>query len=560
MSSTNRHVAPRRDKTPWLIALGAAIVSVLAYWVTARHSAVLTYTDAISHMEIARRVVRGATPSFAQLGSVWLPLPHLAMLPFIWVDSLYTNGFAGAIVSMVAYVGAVVLIYKITHQLTGGKKFASIIAAIIFGINVNMMYLQSTPMTEALLFATMLAAVYYVQQWAFNSHPRNLIKAGVWALLSTLARYESWPILMGLTVAVVAIAWCRHSMLKPKGDNGHKPSKLNVPGKGTAAVRRRNPMLWMRTGSTADKVIAFGMAAFAGIGGWAVYNWAIFGSPTNFQNGEYAKPSIWVPKGELAVHNWSASGRTYWYAMVDDITLPVLILAMIGLVAFLVFELRRGTTTRTLPVLSLLIPVPFFILCLWTGQRPLHVAQVTGDLYNTRYGLIMLMPVAIFIGYLVGCIQQRVKIKLVGIAVGALVLAGTLLVNGSLLHKGDIITYRDPAIGLTSDITHQQYNAMDAFNQNYHGGRVLMESFGNEQVGRIIPSEQWIYEGSYHLWDPALSDPAGHQISTIVMRCGSSPDKVCKHFHGKTPGGYKLAYEGANANKSTIYRIFTRQK
>ena len=42
----------------------------------------LNYGDAIAHLHIARRVFDSHRPGLSQLGSVWLPLPHLLMIPF----------------------------------------------------------------------------------------------------------------------------------------------------------------------------------------------------------------------------------------------------------------------------------------------------------------------------------------------------------------------------------------------------------------------------------------------------------------------------------------------
>src|SRR4051794_12114306 len=52
----------------------------------------LAYNDARSHLDIGRRVVEGLKPGFAQLGSVWLPLPHLLMVPTIWSDFMWHTG------------------------------------------------------------------------------------------------------------------------------------------------------------------------------------------------------------------------------------------------------------------------------------------------------------------------------------------------------------------------------------------------------------------------------------------------------------------------------------
>ena len=192
--------------------------SLVAYVITVRLHGVLLYVDSISHLEIARRVVSSTSPGLAQLGYVWLPLPHLLMLPLVWINPLYQNGFAGSIVSMTAYVATAVLIYKIAFsQALTGRKFAGVVAAAVSTLNVNMLYMQSTPMTEALLFCMLAAMVYCVQQWADTDRYQYLVAGAVAALCATLTRYESRPVLACLMVAVAVIAWQRpHRRLTPK--------------------------------------------------------------------------------------------------------------------------------------------------------------------------------------------------------------------------------------------------------------------------------------------------------------------------------------------------------
>src|SRR3984885_9684770 len=208
MNQQGAKVRVQHDRTAWGVALAATVISVVAYVMTVRLHGVLLYVDSISHLEIARRVVSSTSPGLAQRGYVWLPLPHLLMLPFVWSTPLYHNGFAGSIVSMAAYVATAVLIYKITYRLTG-RKFAGVVAAGIFGLNVNMLYMQSTPMTEALLFCMLAAMVYCIQQWADTDRYQYLVAGAAAAVGGTLTRYESWPILACLVIAVVVIAWQR---------------------------------------------------------------------------------------------------------------------------------------------------------------------------------------------------------------------------------------------------------------------------------------------------------------------------------------------------------------
>jgi len=71
------------DKFVLIIAI---ILSLVAWYFSYKFHYVLTYNDAASHLNIARRVVDNLTPGIAQIGTVWLPLPHLLMLIFAWND------------------------------------------------------------------------------------------------------------------------------------------------------------------------------------------------------------------------------------------------------------------------------------------------------------------------------------------------------------------------------------------------------------------------------------------------------------------------------------------
>ena len=527
----NHHRKPaqvKHDYTAWGVALAATVISLAAYVTTVRLHGVLLYVDSVSHLEIARRVVSSTSPGLAQLGYVWLPLPHLLMLPLVWITPLYQNGFAGSIVSMAAYVATAVLIYKIAFRLTS-RKFAGVVAAGVFALNVNMLYMQSTPMTEALLFCTLAAMVYCIQQWADTDKYQYLVAGAVAALCGTLTRYESWPVLACLAIAVVVIAWQR---------------------------RQRDLTLKIRWTGTLDRFIVFAVMAFAGIAAWLIWNWSIFGFPLNFQNGAYAKPSNWVSSGEPFIGNWLIAAKTYWYAMLDNETSPLLLLAAAGMVCLIAREwFVKRTAARSLPVLSLLVIVPFFIVSLYSGQRPLHVLQISNDLYNVRFGLIMLVPTAIGIGYLVGTLQRFRPAMYVA---GGLVLALAIGLGANLVRHDNVVTYTAARETLSSATVVEQEPVVAFLKTHYTGGLVLMESFGNENIAFQVPSDQLVYEGSYHQWLPSLQDPAGNHIEWIIARCGNdpSPDKVCTALGHAQLSQYTLVYTTADHD----YRVYQLRK
>src|SRR6267154_1736043 len=80
-----------------LLACAAVMAAALAYF--HRTGVTLFYGDAEAHLDIARRIVDSRTPGWSQVGTTWLPLPHLLMIPLVRNDWLWTTGLAGAITS-----------------------------------------------------------------------------------------------------------------------------------------------------------------------------------------------------------------------------------------------------------------------------------------------------------------------------------------------------------------------------------------------------------------------------------------------------------------------------
>ena len=161
---------------------------------------------------VARRIFDSITPSWEQIGAVWLPLPHvLNMLP-VQIDcglphrrvrhprsrSLALGVGAAAIAAMVM-------------RLTGSRTGA-VLAAALFAINPNVLYLQSTPMTEPLLFGTTLVCAWLLTDWATGTSLVVSRRLGWWMVAACLTRYEAWPVVGALVpLALIAALATRHS-------------------------------------------------------------------------------------------------------------------------------------------------------------------------------------------------------------------------------------------------------------------------------------------------------------------------------------------------------------
>lgn len=506
------------DHTLRWIAVIATFVSVVAFFYFNAQGSTLAYKDAISHLDIARRVIDSPTRGLAQLGGVWLPLPHMLAIPFIWIDVFYYSGFAGSILSMLSYVATSVLLYKITLSLTN-QKLAAIMSAVVFMANPNVLYMQSTPMTELLMFLCMAGMVYGVQRWIITDHYKYLLAGATAGLFGTLTRYESWVLLLAMALLVTFVAW-------KKGGPYVKIEGI---------------------------VLAFLSVGAIGIALWMLWNLLIFNNFLYFQIGDYAKPSLWVGEGEAAVGDWWVSFMTYTYATLDNLW-PVLTLLMV--IGLGVMVMRERFALKTLPTFSLLTLFPFFVVALEQGQRPLHVAQVTGDLYNVRFGLLMVLPAAIAIGYIVSLFRDQTPIK--SIVVGVVAVCVALFAAVSLLTPNGIAVLREPTAASQKSYTSTTNEVSAYLAANHTDGKILMESFGNDMVmfNARIALSNCIYEGSFRLWEPALRDPANNDIQWIVMRHAGQlqPDKVYRELYDKDAlAAYDLAF------KNDAYHIYERR-
>src|SRR5260370_42305441 len=103
----------------WVAAL-AGLVSVLSFLFCLRQGSVLFYGDAVAHINIARRVFDSRTPGLLQLGTVWLPLPHLLMIPFLVSDWMWQTGIGGSIPALIAYVFSVTRGFWAVRNPSGG--------------------------------------------------------------------------------------------------------------------------------------------------------------------------------------------------------------------------------------------------------------------------------------------------------------------------------------------------------------------------------------------------------------------------------------------------------
>jgi hypothetical protein len=451
----------------------------------------LAYNDARSHLDIGRRVVESLKPGFAQLGSVWLPLPHLLMTLTIWNDFMWHSGLAGAIQSMIAYVATGILIYMFLRRI-GVGLFGRYMGVAIYALNLNILYMQSTAMTELPLIALMMAGVYELLIWHQTEKIFNLIKAAFWIMLSTLIRYDGWFLFAFATGLI---------FLRTLKNKGYKTAE----------------------GVTVIFVTLGGFGIFL----WLLWNQLIFKDALYFAFGSFsanAQQKVIEEAGALYTkQNLSYSLISYIYAMVYNSNLIAVILSVIGAV-YLWLDERIEKPLR-IACLALISPFIFNVVALYFGHSVLFVHGLGGNSwFNVRYGLTMVPSIAIFVGYLL----HRMKAQ-------RLVILGLLLFVTTFGYiNQEIVTLDDARIGLGGKNVTQVSNYLRD-NATHEDGYVLISAAKHDAIifSSGLPMKRFIHEGTGVYWDLATAHPE-KWARWIIMR-SDDPHDLTTHMLSKDP-------------------------
>jgi hypothetical protein len=362
--------AARRDY--FLLTAISAALSIGALIFYYHQGAILLYGDAVAHIHIARRVFDSRTPGLFQLGTVWLPLPHLLDIPFIVNDRLWQSGLGASVPSMMAYIAGTLGVFRLVRGLA--SRAGAWIAALIYALNPNLLYMQSTAMGESLYLALFVWSAVYFSEFVrrANVDPKHagksLKKCGLMASAAMLVRYDGWFLAAVIAVSAVIVLW---------------RLRLHAP-----QLRRGLINFLLFTGSTAALFL--------------LYNQIVFGNALEFANGPYSARAIQERSKTATMPSYpgenSPRDATLQFLKVSRLNLAqgrteflLFSGAFIALLASLYFARRYLSWT------VLWTPLPFYVLCIAWGSVPVyHPEWWPFSYYNVRYGLQLLPAVAVF--------------------------------------------------------------------------------------------------------------------------------------------------------------------
>lgn len=507
----------RWDGETALVAWFAALISVLSFLFYIRRGQILLYGDAIAHINIARRVFDSRTPGPLQLGTVWLPLPHLLMIPFLLLDAAWQSGVGGSIPSMLAFVLGTVGIFRL---LRGAVKLSSPLdissrlvpwgGALIFATNPNLIYLQTTAMTEPLYIALFIwSVVYFAEFWreretadAQVSIASSLKKCGLCLLGACLTRYDGWFLAVVICGAVVWVFF----------NTGQTSREARIGLRNLILLAAAGPVLWLG------------------------YNAAIYRNPLEFANGPYSAKAIEEKTSVAGMRLHPGAGNlpvaASYFLKSAELTLASgnwgrlwVVLVLAGSVA--AFVLRPDTT----PLLLLWIPLPFYALSIAYGSIPIFIpAWWPFSCYNTRYGIELLPAFAAFVPlamYFAAKRMGNVKAN-VAIAKPALAVAFLVLVAASYASVWrDPVCFREAWTNSRTRLVLEREVAayLEALPPDSTVLMYLGDHVGSlQQAG--IPLRRVINEGNHRVWMQP-QDPEG-----LWERALANPEKYADFVVG----------------------------
>ncbi len=488
-----------------LILFLLSFFSFLYYFQDYKH---LPYADSLSRLNIARKIVDNINPGLAQIGNVWLPLPQLLMLPFIWNDYLWHSGIAGYIMSGSMYILGGYFVFKSAKRISK-SSIGAICSLGIFALNINLLYLQTTAMSESIFLCSLAATIYFFLLWFENKKTSYLILAALSVSAMTLIRYEGLALLLP-SIPMVFI----YSYIQDRKYH-------NAEG-----------VIWL-----------YSMLACLGFSLWTLYLTAIFGDPLYWKN-YYATPQ--ATGGAVAAYTQAkpfiAALWQYFTSFIWMIGIIPTLFAGLGTVIMIIMSVKK----RSWIFMPLLLPLSIFLFMVLTLQRNTPIVQPDltwtnilnpqtshGTGFNIRYGLLLLPWVAIMSSYIF-----RFRIRALNVLLFML-----MLVQFHTYWSPDYtVMYKIP-----DRIAPKPYTNFTSWIQkNHDGGKILISagSMEDQMFQTGFNYSTFIHEGAGKYWTESLDNPSRY-AKWVVIDYGNNTDTLAKKMNRVDilEREYQLVYE-----------------
>ena len=484
------------------VIIFAAIVGLVAQYLSYVNGLVLAYNDSGLHLDVARRIYDSRDPGIVnQIGVVWLPVPHLLLVPFVYFDYLWTTGIAACITGWVYYVMTAGFLYRIMRYVTKDNHSA-LFGILFFLLNPSILYLYTTAMTEPLFLLFICIIIYHFLRWFETENSGEIVRAGIAAALAVMTRYDAWP----FTFAAFAVLFIVSIVYK-----------------------KRNAF---------RNILYFLGAPILTIAWYLWTNYSLRGDILAFQRGAYSSEyqvNLRYPEGAPFKYNFISTLDIINNAILMNAGYILIALAVIGLVMFLVKN--KFSFYCLIPLLLLMFyPVNFYSVFLGQATIELPMTDPRG-FFQSRYVIGVLPGLAVFLAYFFSRFRQaNIKTTLFVMMFFIQNMWWYLLWPMGVAAIGE---------AETAYISSQRFRRISYFMaSNYDGGNLLYDDFSIIFFsGTGIPINERIHEYSWDVGKKALESPARY-VNWIMLNRTNSFDKVTPYMLGNKDfyDHFKLVY------------------
>jgi hypothetical protein len=477
------------------------------------------YGDSLTHLEGARRIWDSRTPGYAEIGTVWLPVPHLLMSLPAQNNFLWRTGLAGGIVSTLAFIWSCWLIFQLSARLSGSLA-AGVVALAGFMLSPNMLYLASTALTEPLALLFVLLMAHELDRFRETGKTRRLILAALAAFTGTLTRYEVWSLLPFAALFAMGA------------------------GRGHWKVRVRSGVYFSLITGTGPVL-------------WVLHNAYRFENPLAFYNGPASAKGQYAYQLATTAFRLPTDG-SHLVALryyLEDLRLVIgiwpLALALLGILAWAVDASRRS---KRAVALILLVPLPFHVHAMATAAVPLYVPTLFPNAYwNLRLGAEMLPAAALFPSFLLPrAAPTRLRHWVMGFLLGCIGLQ-----HAWTAHFGaaELAVAKEGV--LNSPCRNQRQQVLTEFLRANYRGEVILLAAGRwpcalPELG--IPLRNTLSDASPEFWKTAAIHP--QETIEWIVRGNDDPVDWLMRAHPEAFRDYDIVLERSvsGEGKLTIYR------
>jgi hypothetical protein len=479
-------ITPASRQETMLVGMGGLVAGFIALSVSASHGLMMLYGDAVAHLAKARGLVDTNTPGLGMLGGVWLPLPHLLMLPFIRNMVWWQDGMAGAWPSLLCYVLSVMGMYRLSRRLLTPRW--ALVATAFFGLNANLLYLSTTAMTEPLFLALVvwivLLAMEFVDAVRADATRRvtgHMLLLGFLIFAATMTRYDGW--ILGAAVWCVVL-W--HLYRAPE------MARRVLPG-----------------------FLVFTMLAAMGPLLWFEYNHVFSGDWLDFMRGPFSAKEIDRKTSPPGAHKYWGWHNPAWslmlYARTAQVDAAAWETGWLVAAAAIWGSWKAWHARFNKAWLLLWIPLPFYVYSISYGSVPIFIPQLyPHSFYNSRYGMEMLPVLALLGTYAVselvtkfGKAQPLIDRLAQPVALMLIVINLIVMLHETPLVLQEAMVNSRSRLAIETPLAQQLVTFQP-------GAPILMEN--STYVGALqqagIPLKQTIGPSDYYRWRDAMADPA----------------------------------------------------